>query len=72
MINAFHHQPDDLLPPTPKSLFGVTTGDHGVKSARDISERELEFIPLIEGYHLIYKYAEDYFYRSWVRKAGPH
>ena len=71
MINAFHHQPHDLLPKS-QIFIWVTTGDHGVKSAKDISERELEFIPLIESYHLIYKYAEDYFYRSWVRKAGPH
>jgi hypothetical protein len=50
--------------PSPKSLFGLTTGYQGVKSAEDISQREFEFIPLVAGYHLIYKYAEGYFYWS--------
>lgn len=50
--------------PSLKSFFGVTTCYQGVKSAKDISEKEFEFIPLIAGYHLILKYAEGYFYRS--------
>lgn len=39
--------------PSLKSFFGVTTCYQGVKSAKDISEKEFEFIPLIAGYHLI-------------------